>query len=154
MLHAGAFFVASSSATACAPAAPALLLRTRDRPRSAFIGSTNGLPLRWCSLGAPGDRPSLAAHRQLHPAALNCVANPATGFMPEAPRAIVASSTAPSACRLRYRSTRTTDSFRFPPSTWPAGQSERLAITLGIRLGLRVGRPPPPAHRRLPPADP
>ena len=66
----------------------------------------------------------------------------------------VASSTAPSACGLRYRSTRTTDSFRFPPSTWPAGQSERLAITLGFRLGLRVGRPPPPAHRRLPPAAP
>ena len=97
---------------------------------------------------------SMADSRQLRPDALNAVADPTTGFMPEAPRAIVASSSAPSACRLRYRSTRTTDSFRFPPSTWPAGQSERLAITLGFRLGLRVGRPPPPAHRRLPPAAP
>ena len=52
-----------------------------------------------------------------------------TGFTPEAPRATVAAITAPSACGLRYRVTRTTDSFRFPPSTWPAGQTERLAIT-------------------------
>ena len=80
-----ALFVASSSATACAPAAPALLLRPRDRPRPAFIGSTKSLPLRWSSPWAPGIRPSLAAPRQLRPATLNCVADPATGFMPELP---------------------------------------------------------------------
>ena len=89
----------------------------------------SGLPIRWSSL--PPGRRSCAGSRlpSYDPTALNCVADPATGFTPEAPRATVAAITAPSACGLRYRVTRTTDSFRFPPSTWPAGQTERLAIT-------------------------
>lgn len=66
---------------------------------------------------------------------LNCVTNPAAGFTPEAPQAIVASSTAPSACGFRCRYTRTTDRFLCPPSSWPDGQSERLAITFEFDLG-------------------
>ena len=71
---------------------------------------------------------SMADSRQLRPDALNAVAIPAAGFTPEAPPAFVAALTAPSACGHRSRSTRTTESFRCPPSAWPAGQSERLNL--------------------------
>ena len=71
---------------------------------------------------------SMADSRQLRPDALNAVAIPAAGFTPEAPPAIVAALTAPSACGHRSRSTRTTESFRCPPSAWPASQSERLHL--------------------------
>ena len=71
---------------------------------------------------------SMADSRQLRPDALNAVAIPAAGFTPEAPPAIVAALTAPSACGHRSRSTRTTESFRWTPSAWPASQSERLNL--------------------------
>jgi len=90
---------------------------------------------------APGVRPPLAAPRQLAPTPLTAVTVPVAGVMPEAPQAIAADITAPPACRLRYRYARTTDRCRFPPSSWPAGQSERLAITFGVNLGLRAVRP-------------
>ena len=129
-------------------ACPPLSLRAVDRQESL---SANIFPRHRLHAGGfflivvhgtfdlgSGRPASMADSRQLRPDALNCVADPAAGLRPEAPRAIVAALTAPSACGHRSRSTRTTDSFRFPPSTWPAGQSERLAITLGIRLGHRA----------------
>ena len=134
-----ALFVASSTAT------PARWLRHRY---CYFRVIALALPLWaertachyvWVRLGLRAVRPPLAAPRQLRPDAPYCLPVPAAGFTPEAPQAIVASSTAPPACGLRYRYARTTDSFRFPPSSWLASQSERLAITLGFRLG--SGRP-------------
>ena len=76
-------FVASSTATACAPAAPALLLRPRDRPRPAVTGRANDLPLRSSSPWAPG-RPAGAGRRlpSSVPTALNGVVRATPGHKP------------------------------------------------------------------------
>lgn len=123
-------------------------------PPSAWpAGQSERLAITLAFVWGSGRPASMADSRQLRPDALNSVADPAAGLRPEAPRAIVASSTAPSACGLRWGCTRTTESFRCQPSAWPTGQSERLTIRL--RSAWAPGRPDSAAGaRRLYPADP
>ena len=108
----------------CALAAPALLLLHPCRPRPAFIGRTKGWPLRLGFPWAPGVRLRWRSFANLTPTPLTAVTDPATGFMPEAPVAIVAGITAPPACGLRYRCARTNHHFRF----WLPGFPTQTAI--------------------------
>jgi|GEM_PF-6407211 len=87
---------------ACVRATPELLSVFVFRPRPALIGRANGWPLRLGLPWAPGRQASAGSHLPSSAqTALTAVTDPAAGVTPEAPPAIVASSTAPPACGLR-----------------------------------------------------